>query len=136
MKNVGEFTYLDSSALVKLVHEEKESTALREFVGRTWMVSSAIARTEVPRALRGIAGNHTDRLLERGAEVLGRCSFVPVDEDLLDTAGALDHPGLRSLDAIHLVSAASVSRDEPFISYDRRQYAAAVEFGLYAVAPR
>lgn len=58
-----------------------------------------------------------------------------MDEDLLDTAGALDLPGLRSLDAIHLASAAFVSLNDPFVSYDRRQRQAAEEFGLETVAP-
>lgn len=120
---------------MKLVHEEPESAALIEFVGSTGLVSSAIARTEVPRALRRIAGDRQAALLTRGREVLSRCSFVPVDGDLLDVAGALDIPGLRSLDAIHLASAAQVSLDEPFVSYDRRQYDAALEFGLHAAAP-
>ena len=45
--------YLDSSALVKLVVAEPESSVLADFL-RGWSerVSSAVALTEVPRALR------------------------------------------------------------------------------------
>jgi predicted nucleic acid-binding protein len=44
--------YLDSSALVKLVIAEPESAALRRYVRRRRpLVSSALARTEVLRAL-------------------------------------------------------------------------------------
>ena len=55
-------TYLDSSALVKLAIEEPESGALRAHLRRRKiLVSSALARTEVLRALllegeEGIAG--------------------------------------------------------------------------------
>ncbi|MHB1599079.1 MAG: type II toxin-antitoxin system VapC family toxin, partial [Acidimicrobiales bacterium] len=45
-------TYLDSSAIVKLAVEEPESTALPTYLRRkNPLVSSALARTEVLRAL-------------------------------------------------------------------------------------
>lgn len=45
-------THLDSSAIVKLVIAEPESAALRRFLRRRRpLVSSALARTEVMRAL-------------------------------------------------------------------------------------
>ena len=45
-------TYLDSSALVKLVVNESESSALRRYLRRRRpVVSSALARTEVLRAV-------------------------------------------------------------------------------------
>ena len=45
-------TYLDSSALVKLVVNESESSALRRYLRRRRpLVSSALARTEVLRAV-------------------------------------------------------------------------------------
>ena len=47
-------TYLDSSAIVKLVIAEPESSALRKFLRRRRpLVASALARTEVTRAVLG-----------------------------------------------------------------------------------
>jgi predicted nucleic acid-binding protein len=45
--------YLDSSAIVKLVVRERESTALRRFL-RSYRdrISCSLAGTEVPRAVR------------------------------------------------------------------------------------
>ena len=42
--------YADASALVKLVHEEAESAALRTFLNGAGLVSSELVLTEIPRA--------------------------------------------------------------------------------------
>ena len=61
--------YLDSSAIVKLVVRERESSALRRFVRtRHERVSCALARTEVLRAVRHLgpaAVNRARRILRR-----------------------------------------------------------------------
>ena len=49
--------------------------------------------------------------------------------------GALQEPALRSLDAIHVAAAASVSPIDAFLSYDERQAAVARLAGLRIVAP-
>src|SRR5215210_2726189 len=100
--------YLDSSAIVKLAVREPESAALRSYLRRRrpW-VSSAIARTEVLRALRP-AG---DRAVAAGRGVLTRCDLVRVNDRVLSIAGTMDPPDLRSLDAIHLATAERLRDD-------------------------
>ena len=50
-------TYLHSSALVKLIVVEPETAALRTYLrGRQRLVSSALARVEVTRAVAGSGG--------------------------------------------------------------------------------
>ncbi len=50
--SVERVTYLDSSAIVKLVEVAPESTALRQYLRRRRpYIASALARTEVIRAL-------------------------------------------------------------------------------------
>jgi predicted nucleic acid-binding protein len=62
-------TYVDSSALVKLAVREPETVALRRYLARRRpLVSSALARTEVLRALVPLG----PEAVRRGREVLAR----------------------------------------------------------------
>lgn len=142
--------YVDSCALVKLVRAEDESAALRMWFGErpaAAVVTSELAEAEVVRVVR--RSNHTaqgvpvdpERLVQelaRAAEVLAAVGQVPIDRDLLLCAGAYEAPMLRTLDAIHLVSALDVTSglaERQFVTYDRRLAAAAHDAGLEVVAP-
>lgn len=131
--------YLDASALVKLVRAEPETDALRAFIANADLLSSELALTEVPRAIRRAAA--LDRalapepLLTRAGELLDAVALLPVDRPLLAAAGALDEPVLRALDAIHLAAAIDLSPIDAFVSYDERQSAAARLGGLRTVQP-
>jgi predicted nucleic acid-binding protein len=127
--------YLDSSALVKLVVAEPESSALVEFLrGRSERVSSAVALAEVPRALRRAGFGASER--RRSREVMARIALVDVDRRILAAAAALDPPGLRTLDAIHLATALAVREDlEALVTYDRRLAAGAERVHLEVSAP-
>lgn len=131
--------YADSSALVKLVRDEPESGALRAFVGDAALVTSEIALTEVPRAVRQAVADDArlplDVLLRRAKELVDALALLPVDRTLLTAAGAITEPALRALDAIHIVSAVDVSPVDGFVSYDERQSAAARLAGLITFAP-
>jgi uncharacterized protein len=128
--------YLDSSALVKLVKREAESSALRRFLRRhpdDARVTSALARVEVVRAVTpgGPAA------VAQARRQLARVHQVNLDRSILDDAAALA-PGtvLRSLDAIHLASALSIGSDlRAVIAYDQRMQAAAGGIGLSVEAP-
>ena len=131
--------YADASALVKLVRNEAESAPLRSFVGGADLVSSELVLSEVPRAVRravaGDASLELGALLDRADRLLGLIGLRPVDEDLLSSAGAISEPALRTLDAIHVATAALISPTTAFITYDKRQAAAARLAGLRTVAP-
>jgi hypothetical protein len=128
--------YLDSSAIVKLVVREPESSALFDWLAeRPERISSALARVEVLRALRraGPAGAASRR---RAREVLDRIALLPVDRPILDAAGELGPLDLRSLDAIHLATALSVGADlAGVVTYDERLAAAATSAHLDVWAP-
>lgn len=131
--SVSRVTYLDSSALVKLAVLEPESVALRRWLrGRGPHVTSALARTEVARALLPL-GPH---FVRRGADVLRRMEVVRINDRVLADAGRLLPADLRSLDAIHLASAQlfgmSLGR---LVTYDERMAEAAAAAGLTVVAP-
>lgn len=126
--------YLDSSAIVKLAVREPESAALRRWLRRKRpLVSSALARTEVLRALLP-AG---EEAVGRGRAVLRGLAFLRVNDRVLEAAGLLLPVALRSLDAIHLATARELG-DElgPLVTYDERLAEAARALGHRVAAPR
>ena len=126
--------YLDSSALVKLVIAESESSALRRYLGEEpERASCALARVEVLRAVR----KHGSRAVTRARRLLQRLNLVQIDEELLDVSAALDPRVLRSLDAIHLAAAQLFGGElTAIVTYDRRMAAAAALVDLAVTAPR
>lgn len=127
-------TYLDSSAIVKLAVREPESLALRRYLRRRQpLVSSALARTEVVRALLP-AG---DEAVARGRAVLQRIDLVRVNDRILNAAGVLRPLELRSLDAIHLATAQELGEElGALVTYDDRMATAARQLGHRIVQPR
>ena len=126
-------TYLDSSAIVKLVVAEPESEALRHYLRRRRpLVSSALARTEVIRALTF----EGDEGLSRGRAVLARIDLLRVNDRVLDAAGRLAPVDVRSLDAIHLATAQQLGTDlGQIVTYDARMTEAAQYLELRVAAP-
>ena len=126
--------YLDSSALVKLVVTEPESTALLQYLrDHPERVSSALARVEVCRALRRTGA--PEAALQRADQVLARIALVAMDEPLLRAAATLPPRGLRSLDALHLATALSLDDLVAVVTYDQRLDAAAARAGLAVASP-
>jgi uncharacterized protein len=125
--------YLDSSALVKLVVREPESSALRRYLRRRpRRVSCALARVEVVRAVRP----QGEPALTRARRVLERLNLLRLDDPLLDVAAHLDGPGLRSLDAIHLAAAQVLGAElESVVTYDLQMIGAASVLGLRVASP-
>lgn len=125
--------YLDSSAIVKLAVREPESDALRRHLHRRrpW-VSSALARAEVLRSLLG--GGET--ALAAGRAVLARCDLVRVNDRVLNLAGTMGPPELRSLDAIHLATAERLRDDlSELVIYDDLLADAARQLGFRVSSP-
>lgn len=127
--------YLDSSGLLKLAHEERESAALKEWLsGRstTPLVSSELAKVEVIRACRRVNSD----ALPNARALLVQLDLIPVTTDILAEAAELEGPALRSLDALHLASALSIREDlSSFVAYDLRLSEAASALGLKIVQP-
>lgn len=141
--------YLDSCALAKLVREEAESEALRGFLDERHdveHVTSELARTELVRVVRRanhdpqghllVSGEAFARQLDDASNVLVSVSQLVVDTEILDQAGALESPFVRSLDAIHLASTARLGAAiTEFVTYDKGLRRAAEELGMTVVAP-
>jgi uncharacterized protein len=126
-------TYIDSSAIVKLAVAEPHSKALRRHVGRcSALVSSALARTEVIRAL--LPGGPP--AVARGEDVLRRIQLLRVNDRILRYAGTMQPAQLGSLDAIHLASAAELGSSlRQIVTYDERMAEAAREGGWSVASP-
>ena len=125
-------TYLDSSAIVKLVVREPESTALRAYLRRRRpLVSSALARTEVARAVLELGVS----VARRAQDVLDRIELVRVNDRVLAAAGTVLPPDVRSLDAIHLATASLLGRHLELVTYDGRLALAARANGIKVACP-
>jgi uncharacterized protein len=126
-------TYLDSSALVKLAVREPESAALRRYLRRRRPVlASALARTEVARALLPLGPDAS----RRGQDVLAHVALVRINDRILTAAGAMPPVELRSLDAIHLATAQQLGADlARIVTYDDRMATAAKQLGLTVARP-
>ncbi len=126
--------YLDTSAAVKLVQEERRSAALltgtaeRERV----LASSSLLHTGLLRATR----RSRPDLLTQARALLDHVTLIDVGWEVCERVGLLDPDGMRSLDAIHLASALALAGDlEGIVTYDARLQAAALAVGLTVVAP-
>lgn len=128
--------YLDSSALVKLVVSEAESSALRTYLAEyrsDVRLAAALARTEVVRA---VAMHHSIELIETARSIIARLLLMPLNNRLLDAAATALPPGLRTLDAIHLAAAMTVPDLRAIVTYDGRLAQAATTAGIAVVSPR
>jgi predicted nucleic acid-binding protein len=128
--------YADTSAVIKLLVEERDSKAFAAFydahADAEW-VSSALLRIELTRAV----GRAVPALLPEARDLLLAFSCVAMDDDVVE--GAVNEPdrGLRSLDAIHLATARILAPElDALIGYDDRLLRAAADAGLATLSPR
>jgi hypothetical protein len=126
--------YLDSAAIVKLVHAEAESDALRAWLderAETAWVSSVLAEIESFRAL----ARHAPAAVSRLPRVLDLIDLREVDAGARILAQTVRPATVRSLDAIHLATALRVEPLVSFVTYDKRLADAARGAGLTVDAP-
>lgn len=126
-------SYLDSSAIVKLIVQEQESAALRLYLrGRPALVSSALARTEVKRAVLGLGAP----AVQRADDVLNRVDLVRLNQEVLNAAGVMKPEELRSLESIHLATAALFGSSlSDVVTYDAWMATAAQAHGWAVATP-
>lgn len=127
--------YLDSAAVVKLVHAEPESQALRDWLderAETGWVSSVLVEIESFRAL----ARHAPAAVARLHPVLDQIELIDLSPRIRILAQAVQPVTVRSLDAIHLGTALHARPMlTSFVTYDKRLLDAAVAAGLPASAP-
>ena len=125
-------SYLDSSAIVKVVLGEPNSDDVRAWLRGRRQATSLLGVAEAMRAVR----RRVPAGLPLALSLLERMERVPLGSDVVVTAGLLDPAALRTLDALHLASALVLEETlEAFVTYDRQLGAAARAAGLPVVAP-
>lgn len=127
--------YLDSAAVVKLVHAEPESQALRDWLeerAETGWISSVLTEIESFRALARYAPDVVSRL----PAVLDQIDLIGLESRIRILAQTAKPATIRSLDAIHLGTALH-SRFEltSFVTYDKRLRDAAAAADLPVDSP-
>jgi uncharacterized protein len=126
--------YLDSSALIKLIFEEPETSSLADFL-HAWptRTSSSLASVEVLRTAQLV---DDDAVTRHARRLLAHVHLIRPDDLLLATATRLEPASLRALDAIHLATALSLASElAGIVVYDRRLANAARHAGLTVWAP-
>lgn len=123
--------YVDTSAALKLLVEEAESSALVDAVAdqAPTLVSCLLLETELRRAVQRQAALSQVAV----AELLTRVNLYEIAPAWFTAAGLL--PGnLRSLDALH-VCCAILLRADVLVTYDARMSQTAASAGLPVFAP-
>ena len=127
--------YLDSAAVVKLVHTEPDSAALRGWLderAETGWISSVLTEIESFRALARYAPEAASRL----PAVLDQIDLIDLDQRIRMLARTVTPATVRSLDAIHLGTALHVrSALTSFVTYDKRLLDAVQAAGLPIDSP-
>jgi predicted nucleic acid-binding protein len=127
--------YLDSAAVVKLVHAEPESQALRDWLderAETGWISSVLVEIESFRAL----ARHAPAAVVRLHPVLDQIDLIDLSPRIRILAQTVQPATVRSLDAVHLGTALHARPMlTSFVTYDKRLLDAATAAGLPALAP-
>ena len=126
--------YFDTSALAKLVLIEDESAALRAWIS---------ARPGTPRLTNSIGVVELQRLAARisqpavtaAGQLLTRIDQLELTPLALARAATLPPPEVRTLDALHIASAAELGDLEAIVSYDHRMIKASRGYGLPVESP-
>jgi len=127
--------YLDSAAVVKLVHAEPESPALRRWLderAETGWISSVLTEIESFRALARYAPEAVARL----PAVLDQIDLIELDLRIRVLARTVKPATVPSLDAVHLGTALHARpRLTSFVTYDKRLLDAAEAADLPVHSP-
>jgi uncharacterized protein len=127
--------YLDSSAVVKLAHQETDSDALRDWLDartETGWIGSVLVEIESLRSLARYAPAAVSRL----HPVLDLIELVEFDPTVRMLARTVRPMTVRSLDAIHVATAVRLrGRLTSFVTYDKRLADAAMAAGLTTAMP-
>ena len=119
---------------MKLVVSERETDALSRHIAGASLITSEISEVEVPRA--AYLRTDAEESVRHAEAVLARFNLVPLDEEVRRAAARSRPAGLRSLDAIHLVSCLRVARHiRSVVVYDKQLATALRAHDLRVDAP-
>ena len=124
--------YLDSSAILKTIFDEKERPELLHLLS-TRSTSSRVSRIEVRRTIARLAPT---KVIEANRE-LERINFMPISDAILMVAeNFAPEITLRTLDAIHVATVMSLEGTiEGLITYDKQMVRNAQLLGIKVLSP-
>ena len=126
-------SYLDASALVKLLKPEEESAELARHVEDRIWISAEIVVVEVICTARRLGD---DAMLQRAERLAARLELVPLTAHVRGRALQAFARPLRSLDALHAAAALSVAADlDLAVVYDIDLAAAMSAEGITVESP-
>ena len=128
------FLYLDTSAIVKLVMEEPETSGVEGAIAHCQAAfSSRLAVVECTRAIARVSNRNA---LTTAGEIFEALVLHEVNEAVLEKAASLTPSSLRSLDAIHLATALLLDQSSlAFVTCDDPLARAAEALGLSVLRP-
>ena len=124
--------YIDASAFVKLIVEEKETQALLKSLPPS-LISGEILTVEVMRTTV-----HSDaETIAFARKLLAGINFMPISSEVISIASLFGaHIKSKALDAIHLAAALSIgSTIDGIITYDKTMIADAKLLGIPVLSP-
>lgn len=133
--------YADTSALLKLLVREAESTAIESELTR-WpsLATSVVTEVELPRAVARAREDRPDTVIDGSLileGVLAAAAIIELSENIVTAARDVAPVQVGALDAIHVASALSLERELAGVAtYDHRMAEALARAGVVVVAPR
>ena len=125
--------YVDTSAIGRVLLEEPDKLTIKNALDTFDRVTASnLLRVELRRV--GLRRE----LLDRANILLTDISLIPMDDQILTTAGTLTPPAVGTLDAIHLATAIRLSRAgelDALMTYDKQLAAGAKEHGITVLSP-
>jgi len=126
--------YADTSALAKLITVEQETPVLRAWIGERpaeTVATSTVGAVE----LRRLGARLGAATAAAAGQLLRRIDHLELVGATFDLASALSPTTLRTLDALHVATAARSRSVTAFVTYDHRMVEAASLVGLPVVSP-
>lgn len=132
--------YVDTSALLKLLVREAESTAIeRELVQWPSLATSIVTEVELPRAIARAREDRPDAVIDGSLVLQGIMSsaaIIPLSNDIVLAARNVSPVYVGALDAIHIASALSLDKKLAGVAtYDNRMRDALDRAKVSVVAP-
>lgn len=124
--------YLDSSAILKTIFDEKERPELLRVLA-SQSISSRVSRVEVRRTVARLAPTKVSEVTHE----LERINFMPISDAILLAAENFSSEiTLRTLDAIHVATVMSLEGSiQGLITYDKQMAATAQLLGIKVISP-
>jgi predicted nucleic acid-binding protein len=133
--------YVDTSALLKLLVREVESTAIeRELLRWPSLATSVVTEVELPRAVARAREDRPDAVIDGSLVlqgVIASAAIIELNEDIVAAARNIAPVHVGALDAIHIASALSLDWELGGVAtYDNRMSEALIRAGANVVAPQ